>query len=192
TDLDNISREFRESGGQLWMTFGLALVFIYLVLSAQFESFVGPLVIMFTVPLAMTGAALAMWINFKFDHGGTLNVDSQVGLVMLVGLITKHGILIVEFANQLRAKGMEKMEALIQAASLRLRPILMTTAAMVLGAVPLALAHGAGAESRQAIGWVIVGGMIVGTLLTLFVVPAVYSLVGRRQILAVPAAVPAE
>jgi multidrug efflux pump len=180
TDLDNISREFRESGGQLWMTFGLALIFIYLVLSAQFESFVGPLVIMFTVPLAMTGAVLAMWINFKLDHGGTLNVYSQVGLVMLVGLITKHGILIVEFANQLRAKGMERMEALVEAATLRLRPILMTTAAMVLGAVPLALAHGAGAESRQAIGWVVVGGLLLGTLLTLFVIPTMYSVLVRK------------
>jgi multidrug efflux pump len=179
TDLDNISREFRESGGQLWMTFGLALVFIYLVLSAQFESFVGPFVIMFTVPLAMTGAVLAMWINFKLDNGGTLNVYSQVGLVMLVGLITKHGILIVEFANQLRVKGMQKMDALIEAATLRLRPILMTTAAMVLGAVPLALAHGAGAESRQAIGWVIVGGLLLGTFLTLFVIPTIYSVLVR-------------
>ena len=180
TDLDNISREFRESGGQLWVTFGLALVFIYLVLSAQFESFVGPLVIMFTVPLAMTGAVLAMWINYKLDHGGTLNVYSQVGLVMLVGLITKHGILIVEFANQLRVKGMDKIDALVEAATLRLRPILMTTAAMVLGAVPLALAHGAGAESRQAIGWVVVGGLLLGTLLTLFVIPTMYSLLVRK------------
>ncbi len=180
TDLDNIPREFRESGGQLWVTFGLALVFIYLVLSAQFESFVGPLVIMFTVPLAMTGAVLAMWINAKFEHGGTLNVYSQVGLVMLVGLITKHGILIVEFANQLRAKGMDKMEALVEAATLRLRPILMTTAAMVLGAVPLALARGAGAESRQAIGWVVVGGLLLGTFLTLFVIPTIYSLLVRK------------
>jgi multidrug efflux pump len=180
TDLDNISREFRESGGQLWITFGLALIFIYLVLSAQFESFVGPLVIMFTVPLAMTGAVLAMWINAKFEHGGTLNVYSQVGLVMLVGLITKHGILIVEFANQLRAKGMDKMDALVEAATLRLRPILMTTAAMVLGAVPLALAHGAGAESRQAIGWVVVGGLLLGTLLTLFVIPTMYSVLVRK------------
>ena len=180
TDLDNISREFRESGGQLLMTFGLALIFIYLVLSAQFESFVGPLVIMVTVPLALTGAVLAMWINYKLDHGGTLNVYSKVGLVMLVGLITKHGILIVEFANQLRVKGMDKMDALVEAATLRLRPILMTTAAMVLGAVPLALAHGAGAESRQAIGWVIVGGLLLGTLLTLFVIPTVYSVLVRK------------
>src|SRR4051794_4604877 len=130
TDLDNISREYRESSGQLWVTFLLALVFIYLVLSAQFESFVGPLVIMFTVPLAMLGALLAMYANYKLEHGGTLNVYSQVGLVMLVGLITKHGILIVEFANQLRTRGMERMDAVVEAATLRLRPILMTTAAM--------------------------------------------------------------
>jgi multidrug efflux pump len=197
TDLDNISREFRESGYQLLITFGLALVFIYLVLSAQFESFVGPFVIMLTVPLAMTGALLAMWINNKFDHGGTFNVYSEVGLVMLVGLITKHGILIVEFANQLRARGMERIEAVIEAATLRLRPILMTTAAMVLGAVPLALAHGAGAESRQAIGWVVVGGLLLGTLLTLFVIPTIYSVfvrsvhlpgVADEELPAVPAA----
>jgi len=180
TDLDGPSREFREAGGQLWFTLGLALVFIYLVLSAQFESFVGPFVIMFTVPLAFTGALLTMWINYKLDHGGTLNVYSKIGLVMLIGLITKHGILIVEFANQLRAKGMEKFEAVIEAATLRLRPILMTTAAMVLGAIPLAFATGAGAESRQAIGWVVVGGLLLGTLLTLFVIPTVYSVVVRK------------
>ena len=179
TDLDNVSREFRESSGQLWITFGLALIFIYLVLSAQFESFIGPLVIMATVPLAMTGAVLVMYINAKFERGGTLNVYSQIGLVMLVGLITKHGILIVEFANQLRERGASKMDAIIEAATLRLRPILMTTAAMVLGAIPLALATGAGAESRQAIGWVVVGGLVVGTLLTLFVIPTIYSVLVR-------------
>lgn len=154
TDLDNISREFRESGAQLIVTFGLALLVIYLVLAAQFESFVGPLVIMFTVPLAITGAALVMFINAKLGHGGTLNVYSKVGLVMLVGLITKHGILIVEFANQLRERGMGRIEAVTEAATLRLRPILMTTAAMVLGAVPLALAHGAGRNRvRPSAGW---------------------------------------
>jgi multidrug efflux pump len=170
-DFDGQSREFKESGTALYLTFVLALLFIYLVLAAQFESFVGPLVIMLTVPLAMTGALGAL----KFT-GATLNVYSQIGLVMLIGLITKHGILIVEFANQLRDQGMEKVEAVIEAATLRLRPILMTTAAMVLGAVPLALATGAGAESRQPIGWVIVGGLLLGTLLTLFVIPTAYTL----------------
>ena len=133
-----VARVPRDAGSSSTVTFVLALVFIYLVLSAQFESFVGPFVIMFTVPLAMTGALLVMYINAKLGHGGTLNVYSQIGLVMLVGLITKHGILIVEFANQLQRKGMEKFEAVVEAATLRLRPILMTTAAMVLGAVPLA------------------------------------------------------
>ena len=180
TDLDGESREFRETGYELYITFGLALIFIYLVLSAQFESFVGPLVIMFTVPLATTGAVLAMWINSKLGPEGTLNVYSQIGLVMLVGLITKNGILIVEFSNQLRRKGEEKFEAVIEASTLRLRPILMTTLATVLGALPLALSAGAGAEARRAIGWVIVGGMSLGTLLTLFVIPTIYTVLVRK------------
>ncbi|HUN68245.1 MAG TPA: efflux RND transporter permease subunit, partial [Burkholderiales bacterium] len=135
-----------------------------------------PLVIMLTVPLAMTGALGALRLT-----GGTLNVYSQIGLVMLIGLITKHGILIVEFANQLRAQGRDAAEAVIEAATLRLRPILMTTGAMVLGALPLALAKGAGAEARQPIGWVIVGGLALGTVFTLFVIPTAYLLLtGRR------------
>ena len=154
TDLDGQSREFRSSGGEIYFTFVLALMFIYLVLSAQFESFRHPFVIMLSVPLSMTGALFTLWLT-----GGTLNIYSQVGLVTLVGLITKHGILIVEFSNQLRAKGEDMMQAVIDSATLRLRPILMTTGAMVLGALPLALASGAGAESRTQIGWVIVGGM---------------------------------
>ncbi|MEO8145685.1 MAG: efflux RND transporter permease subunit [Betaproteobacteria bacterium] len=179
TELDGPSREFRESGAALLFTFILALAFIYLVLAAQFESFVSPFVIMLTVPLAMTGALAALKLT-----GGTLNVYSQIGLVMLIGLITKHGILIVEFANQLRAKGMNESEAVIEAATLRLRPILMTTGAMVLGALPLALARGAGAEARQPIGWVIVGGLLLGTVFTLFVIPTAYMLLtGRRRIL---------
>jgi multidrug efflux pump len=175
TALDGQSREFVESSQTLLITFALALVFIYLVLAAQFESFVSPFVIMLTVPLAATGALLALKLT-----GGTLNVYSQIGLVMLVGLITKHGILLVEFANQLRERGREKVEAVIEAASLRLRPILMTTAAMVLGAVPLAIATGAGAESRSPIGWVIVGGLLLGTLLTLYVIPVAYTLLTRN------------
>ena len=175
TDLDGQSREFRASGSEIYFTFVLALLFIYLVLSAQFESFVHPFVIMLSVPLSMTGALLALWLS-----GGTLNIYSQVGLVTLVGLITKHGILIVEFSNQLRAKGEPMLEAVVDATTLRLRPILMTTGAMVLGALPLALAHGAGAESRTQIGWVIVGGMSFGTLLTLFVVPTAYTLLAGR------------
>jgi len=178
TALDGQSREFRESGQQLLFVFVLALAFIYLVLSAQFESFRGPLVIMLTVPLAITGALAAMKLA-----GVTLNVYSQIGLVMLIGLITKNGILIVEFTNQLRDRGMAKLEALVEASCLRLRPILMTSAATVLGAVPLAISTGAGAESRSAIGWVIVGGMAIGTLFTLFVIPVAYTyIVGERQL----------
>jgi multidrug efflux pump len=175
TELDGVSREFRESGASLLFAFALALVFIYLMLSAQFESFVSPFVIILTVPLAALGALLALLLA-----GGTLNVYSKVGLVMLIGLITKHGILIVEFANQLREKGMPAGEAVVEAAALRLRPILMTTGAMVLGAVPLALATGAGAEARQPIGLVIVGGLLVGTLFTLYVVPTAYFLLAGR------------
>jgi len=175
TDLNGQSREFRNSSGSLALVFVLSLLFIYLVLSAQFESFVDPLIIMLSVPLSMLGALLAL----KFT-GGTLNVFSQIGLITLVGLITKHGILIVEFANQLREQGMEKIAAVKRAAGLRLRPIMMTTGAMVLGALPLAMASGAGAESRQQIGWVIVGGMSIGTLLTIFVVPTMYTLLSRR------------
>jgi multidrug efflux pump len=176
TDYAGQSREFRESATGLYFVFILALAFIYLVLAAQFESFVDPFVIMLTVPLSMTGALAALQFS-----GGTMNVYSQIGLVTLVGLITKHGILIVEFANQLQRAGVDIRKAVEEAAVMRLRPILMTTGAMVLGAVPLANAHGAGAESRQAIGAVIVGGMTLGTLLTLFVVPTVYSYIAKKK-----------
>jgi len=175
TGLDGQSREFRQSGSEIYLVFVLALLFIYLVLAAQFESFVSPFVIMLSVPLSMTGALFLLWFT-----GGTLNIYSQVGLITLVGLITKHGILIVEFANQLRAKGEDMLAAVVDSATLRLRPILMTTGAMVLGSVPLAIAVGAGAESRTQIGWVIVGGMSFGTLLTLFVVPVAYTLLAGR------------
>jgi multidrug efflux pump len=175
-DLDGQSREFKESGASMYFTFVLALIFIYLVLAAQFESFMDPFIIMLTVPLAVTGALLSLNLT-----GGTLNVYSQIGIVMLVGLITKNGILIVEFANQLQDRGREIHEAVIEAAALRLRPILMTTATMILAAIPLALATGAGAESRQQIGWVIVGGLLLGTLLTLFIIPAAYTLLASRR-----------
>jgi multidrug efflux pump len=176
TDVDGQSREFRAAGQSLALVFLLALGFIYLVLAAQFESFRDPLIILVTVPLSMAGALGTLWAT-----GGTLNVFSQIGLVTLVGLITKHGILIVEFANQLQEQGRSRIDAVVEAAGLRLRPILMTTGAMVLGALPLAIAHGAGAESRSQIGWVIVGGMSFGTLLTLFVVPTVYTFLGQAR-----------
>ena len=175
TDVAGQSREFLAAGQSLLIIFILALGFIYLVLAAQFESFRDPLIILMSVPLSLTGALGALYFT-----GGSLNVYSQIGLITLVGLITKHGILIVEFANQRQEAGVSRLPAVIDAAVTRLRPILMTTGAMVLGAVPLAIATGAGAESRQQIGWVIVGGMTFGTFLTLFVVPTVYTLLGRK------------
>jgi multidrug efflux pump len=176
TDVGGQSREFRESSASMAMLFSLALAFIFLVLAAQFESFRDPFIILLTVPLAMAGALLAMTFA-----GVSLNVYSQIGLVALMGLISKHGIMIVEFANQLQDGGKSKREAIITSCSIRMRPILMTTAATVLGALPLAIAAGAGAESRQAIGWVIVGGMTIGTLFTLFIVPSFYLLISRRK-----------
>ncbi|MFM8332807.1 MAG: efflux RND transporter permease subunit, partial [Candidatus Methylumidiphilus sp.] len=177
TELDGQSREFMESSNALYATFGFALIFIYLVLAAQFESFLDPFMIMLTVPLAVTGALLSLKLT-----GGTLNVYSQIGMVMLVGLITKNGILIVEFANQLQEQGRNKVDAVVESALLRLRPILMTSLTMILGALPLALATGAGAESRQQIGWVIVGGLSMGTVFTVFVIPVVYALLARRRV----------
>lgn len=177
TDVDGQLREFVKSSGTIMVTFVLALIFIYLVLSAQFESFIDPLVILISVPLSIAGALMLLFLT-----NTSLNIYSQVGLITLVGLISKHGILIVEFSNQLREKGLSVYDAVIEAASLRLRPILMTTGAMALGAVPLALASGAGAESRRSIGYVIVGGITFGTLLTLFVVPTVYLIIaGWRE-----------
>ncbi|HSM10245.1 MAG TPA: efflux RND transporter permease subunit [Lysobacter sp.] len=173
-DLSGQSREFRESASDFAMIFVLALIFIFLVLAAQFESWVDPFVILLAVPLAAFGAFLALKLT-----GGSWNIYSQIGLVTLVGLIAKHGILIVEFSNQLQEQGRTKLAAVIDASALRLRPILMTTGAMVLGSLPLAIATGAGAEARNQIGWVIVGGMSIGTVFTLFVVPVMYLLIGR-------------
>ena len=171
-DYKGESRQLQESHGAMLITFLFAVVFIYLVLAAQFESFLYPLVVMTSVLLSLSGALVAMHLT-----NSTMNIFTQIGLITLVGLISKHGILIVEFANQLAEKGMERTAAVIESACLRLRPILMTTATMILSAIPLALAGGAGAESRRQIGWVIVGGMSFGTLLTLFIVPTAYILV---------------
>jgi multidrug efflux pump len=170
------SREFKKSATAMLFAFSLALVFIYLVLAAQYESVLDPLIIMLSVPLALAGALITLFIV-----GGTINVYSQIGLITLIGLITKHGILIVEFANHRRQEGMDAFQAVIEGAAVRLRPILMTTFATILGAMPLALSHGAGAESRMQIGWTIVGGMTFGTLLTLFVVPCVYTYLSRKH-----------
>ncbi len=164
------AKSFLESNGKTAFTFFLALIFIYLVLVAQFESFIDPLVIMFTVPFAVVGAMLTLKL-----FGGSLNIYSNIGLITLIGLIAKHGILITDFANRLRGTGKSIREAVIEASMLRLRPILMTTAAMVLGALPLAFAFGPGAESRQQVGLVIAGGMLFGTFFSLVVVPITYT-----------------
>lgn len=165
------SLEFRDSGSSLYVTFALALLIVFLVLAAQFESFVHPLVILLSTPLALTGGLLALWIT-----GQSLNIFSQIGLILLIGLMAKNGILVVEFANQLRDRGLSVYDAVLEASVVRLRPILMTSIATVLGAVPLALATGAGAESRQALGWVIVGGITLSTVVTLYAIPALYLL----------------
>ncbi|MDJ0866332.1 MAG: efflux RND transporter permease subunit [Myxococcota bacterium] len=172
---DGESRELRESGSSLAVTFALALVIVFLVLAAQFESFVHPVVILVTVPLALTGALLGLWA-----FGASINVFSQIGAVLLIGLAAKNGVLIVEFANQLRDRGRPFEDALIEAAAIRLRPILMTSACTTFGALPLLLGTGAGAESRQPIGIVVVFGVAVSAAFTLFVVPAFYAVLARR------------
>ena len=177
-DYAGASRQFVQEGNALLLTFGLALAVIFLVLAAQFESFRDPLVIMVTVPLSICGALVPLFLGLS-----SLNIYTQVGLVTLIGLISKHGILIVEFANQLRReRGLGVREAVEEAAAIRLRPVLMTTAAMVLGVIPLLLATGAGAVSRFDIGVVIATGMTVGTLFTLFVLPCVYTLVAKKDL----------
>ncbi|HMN45553.1 MAG TPA: efflux RND transporter permease subunit [Povalibacter sp.] len=172
---DGESREFQRSGSALYVTFLLSLTIVFLVLAAQFESFRHPLIIMVTVPLAITGALIGLWVQ-----NGTINVFSQIGCIMLIGLAAKNGILIVEFANQLRDRGMEFVESIIEASAIRLRPVLMTSLCTLFGAVPLMIATGAGAESRQAIGAVVVYGVAFSLLLTLYVVPTVYALIARR------------
>lgn len=175
TALSGASRDYAESGSNTMFALGLALVLIYLVLAAQFESWVDPLTIMLTVPLAFAGALLSLWL---FNQ--TWNIFSQIGVIMLIGLVTKNGILIVEFANQQRDSGLEKSDAVIHASSMRLRPILMTSLAMALGALPIALSLGAAATSRIPLGIVIVGGIIFSLVLTLFVIPAMYTFLSRR------------
>ncbi|HQW47654.1 MAG TPA: efflux RND transporter permease subunit, partial [Chitinophagaceae bacterium] len=174
TALTGSSRDFEESSSNILFAFMLALVLIYLVLAAQFESFVDPFIIMLTVPLALAGAVLSLWY---FNQ--TMNIFSQIGIIMLIGLVTKNGILIVEFANQLKETGMNKKEAIQAAAEARLRPILMTSIATALGAMPIALALGAGAKSRMGMGIVIVGGILFSLTLTLFVIPAIYSYLSK-------------
>jgi multidrug efflux pump len=176
TSLSGTSRDFAESSGNTSFAFILALILIYLILSAQFESFVDPLTIMLTVPLALSGAFISLYI-----FGQTINIFSQIGMIMLIGLVTKNGILIVEFANQKREEGLSRMEAVLEASRLRLRPILMTSLAMTLGTLPIALSIGAASTSRQPLGIVIVGGILFSLILTLFVIPAMYSYLSRER-----------
>ena len=170
SSLTGASRDFAESSSNIIFAFLLALVLIYLLLAAQFESFVEPFIILLTVPMALSGALFSLWY---FNQ--TLNIFSQIGMIMLIGLVTKNGILIIEFANQLREKGMTVRESLIEASTARLRPILMTSLATILGALPIALALGAGSKSRMGMGIVIIGGLMLSMVLTLFVIPAIYS-----------------
>ncbi|WKZ59340.1 MAG: efflux RND transporter permease subunit [Cyclobacteriaceae bacterium] len=180
TSLDGTSREFAESSSTIYQAFLIALAIIYLVLSGQFESFRDPFIIMFTVPLALAGALLSLWY---FDQ--TLNVFSQIGIIMLIGLVTKNGILIVEFANQRKEQGMNRLEAVINAAESRFRPILMTSMSTILGILPIALALGAGSESRVSMGIAVIGGLLFATILTLYVIPAIYSYFSSKEARAV-------
>ncbi len=176
TSLSGTSRDFAESSGNTMFALVLAIVLIYLVLAAQFESFIDPMIIIVTVPLAFAGAFISLWL-----FGQTFNIFSQIGMIMLIGLVTKNGILIVEFANQKREEGMDKFEAVIEAARLRLRPILMTSLAMALGSLPIALSLGDASTSRIPLGIVIVGGVLFSLILTLFVIPAIYSYWSRKR-----------
>jgi multidrug efflux pump len=169
TALAGESRELEESGTALYFAFGLALVVVFMVLASQFESLIHPFTVLLSVPLAVTGALLTLLIA-----GSTINLYSQIGMILLIGLVTKNSILLVEYTNQLKERGMETLEAALEAGRIRLRPILMTSVATVMGALPIALGLGAGAQSRRPLGYAIVGGLVFSTLLTLFVVPAVY------------------
>ncbi|MCL4116953.1 UNVERIFIED_CONTAM: hypothetical protein GTU68_037368 [Idotea baltica] len=176
TELTGSSRDFLESSNSTLFSFLLALLLVYLVLAAQFESFVDPFIIMLTVPLAIAGAVFSLWF---FDQ--TMNIFSQIGIIMLVGLVTKNGILIVEFANQLREKGMDVRAAALQASSMRMRPIIMTTLATVFGATPIALALGSAGRSRMAMGIVVMGGLLFSLALTLYIIPVMYTYLSRNK-----------
>jgi multidrug efflux pump subunit AcrB len=176
TALTGPSRDFEESGSNILFALGLALLLIYLILAAQFESFVDPFIVMLTVPLAIAGALLSLWY---FNQ--TLNIFSEIGIIMLIGLVTKNGILIVEFSNQLREQGLSKLEAIQKGATARLRPILMTSLATALGALPIAMSLGAAAKSRMGMGIVVVGGILFSLTLTLFVIPAMYTYLSKAH-----------
>jgi multidrug efflux pump len=169
------SLDFKESSASLYITFAFSILVVFLVLAAQFESFLNPFIILLAVPLAVTGALGSLMLT-----GGSINVYSQIGMVLLVGLVAKNGILIVEFSNQLRNQGHDILTAVHEASTARLRPILMTSITNVIAAMPLALATGAGAQSRSAIGTVVIGGVVFSTVLTLVVVPVFYLLLAGR------------
>jgi multidrug efflux pump subunit AcrB len=177
TDVQGASRQYVQEGSALVFTFAFAMVVIFLVLAAQFESWRDPIIILMTVPLSIFGALIPITFGLA-----TMNIYTQVGLVTLIGLISKHGILMVEFANRLQiSEGLNRRQAIVRAASVRLRPIMMTTAAMVMGVIPLLIASGAGAASRFSIGIVIAAGMTIGTMFTLYIVPAVYTVLGEKH-----------
>jgi multidrug efflux pump len=177
TALAGQSRDYAESSSSLIFAFIFAIVLIYLVLAAQFESLVDPFIILLTVPMALTGALLSLWIT-----GQSINVFSEIGIIMLIGLITKNGILIVEFANQRKEEGLPVREAVLAAAASRFRPILMTTLAMIFGTLPIALSLGTASGSRTSLGIAVVGGLIFAGVLTLYVIPAVYSYFSRAHV----------
>jgi multidrug efflux pump len=174
TALAGQSRDFAESSSSLIFAFVFAIVLIYLVLAAQFESLIDPFIILLTVPMAVTGALLSLWVTHQ-----SINVFSEIGMIMLIGLITKNGILIVEFANQRKAEGMNVRDAVLAAAASRFRPILMTTLAMIFGTLPIALSLGTSSGSRTSLGIVVVGGLLFAGILTLYVIPSVYSYFSR-------------
>jgi multidrug efflux pump subunit AcrB len=176
TALAGPSRDFAESNSNISFALILALLLIYLILAAQFESFRDPFIIMLTVPMAIAGAMLSLWI---FDQ--TLNIFSEIGMILLIGIVTKNGILIVEFANQKRKLGMNRRVAAFEAAAARFRPILMTSLATIFGALPIALALGAGSTSRVSLGIVVVGGLLFSLMLTLFVIPVTYMVLSSRK-----------
>jgi multidrug efflux pump len=180
TALAGDSREFRESGGALYFAFGVALLVVFMVLAAQFESLVHPFTVLLAVPLAVTGALATLLVAALLHRpGGTINLYSQIGMVLLIGLVTKNSILLVEYTNQLKERGLDTLAAVVEAGRIRLRPILMTSVATIMGAIPVMIGVGAGSASRRPLGYAIVGGILFSTVLTLFVVPVAYTLLDR-------------